>query len=99
MSISLGSKVMNQLLILLCPGLGYNSLRGELITKLVSKITDDNVNKKKVNVSGEYTPMDASSNMSSFKCMCSEKLDSVVSTLCKWNNISKERSVDYKADV
>ena len=34
--------------------------------------------------------------MKSFKRTSSEKLDSVVSTLCKWSNISKKRSIETR---
>ena len=90
--ISLGSKVINQSLKLLYPGPGYNKFRSELITKLVTKIADDNVTKKKAIVGDKATPSDTT--MNSFKQTSSEKLDSAVSTLCKWSNISKKRSIE-----
>ena len=89
MLISLGSKVINQSLKLLCPGPGYiKKFRSDLSTKLVKKNTDNNVAKKKA------TPTDTTMNL--FKRTSSEKLDSVVLTLCKWSNISKKRTIERR---
>ena len=65
-----------------------------MITKLVTKITDDNVTKKKNSDSDKATSTDTTINL--LKQTSSEKLDSVVSTLCKWSNVSKKRTIERR---
>ena len=90
---SLGSKVINQSIKLLCPGPGYNQFKSELISKEYVKVSEENGSIQK-NKNTKSNPKDT--NMNSFKRTSSEKLGSVVSTLCKWSNISKKRSVERR---
>ncbi len=90
---SLGSKVISQSLKVLCPGPGYDQFKKELISNQYLKVSEKKVSGKKADVNKNTTD---TSNMNSFKRTSSEKLGSVISTLCKWSNISKKRSIERR---
>ena len=79
--------MINESLKMLCPGPGHDDFKKKLLLQLAPKLVHDDRSKDDNSSANKHN---------AFKRTPSEKLESVVSTLCSWSNSSRKRSIERR---
>ena len=92
--LSLGNRMFISCMKQLCPGPGCHEFQSTILSRMTSQV--ERTNQKLQKEQQRMIQKDLKEPNNPYKRTASEKLDSVVSTLCSWSNKSVKRSLERR---